>query len=215
MTQKLRPECSLNLTLLGHNVLTKNEANLIYKSSGISLLLNDICIQTGNELTNSTFYIQHAQYPQPNLHANPQDPESSIQTSHKDFMALFNMCQYEKAFNYYQKQVDVCSAKILAGAEVKERNSVGFQNIAQYQEAGVFGPTIGGSDQFCSNLTLTKRPSAHMSSFQTLADKNQNKIDKRLGQKEDPGEQLVRLTCDLRLSNRQTLNDNTISLPTF
>ena len=43
-------------------------------------------------------------------------------------MELFNMCQYEKAFNYYQKQVDVCSAKILAGAEVKERNSVGFQN---------------------------------------------------------------------------------------
>ena len=89
------------------------------------------------------------------------------------------------------------------------------RDIAQYQEAGVFGPTIGGSDQFCSNLTLTKRPSAHMSSFQTLADKNQNKIDKRLGQEEDPSEQLVRLTCNLRLINGQTLNDSTISLPTF
>ena len=62
------------------------------------------------------------------MHANSKDPESSIQTSHNDFMALFNMCQYEKAFNYYQKQVDVCSAKILAGAEVEERNSVDFQN---------------------------------------------------------------------------------------
>ena len=32
----LRPECSLNLTLLGHDFLTENEAKLIYKSSGIS-----------------------------------------------------------------------------------------------------------------------------------------------------------------------------------
>ena len=39
-------------------------------------------------------------------------------------MELFNMCQYEKAFNYYQKQVDVCSAKILAGAEIEERNKL-------------------------------------------------------------------------------------------
>ena len=88
-------------------------------------------------------------------------------------------------------------------------------DIAQYEEAGVFGPTIGGSDQFCSNLTLTKRPSAHMSRFQTLADKNQNKIDQRLSQEVDPGKQLVRLTCDLRLINGQTLNDSTISLPNF
>ena len=54
-----------------------------------------------------------------------------------------------------------------------------------------------------------------MSRFQTLADKNQNKIDKRLGQEEDPGEQHVRLMCDLHLINGQTLNDSTISLPTF
>ena len=46
------------------------------------------------------------------------------------------------------------------------------RDIAQYQQAGVFGPTIGGSDQFCANLTLTKRPSAHQSRFDTLADKN-------------------------------------------
>ena len=81
LTQKfliLRPECFLNLTLLGHDLLTNNEAKLIYKSSGLSLLLNYICIQTGNELTNSTFYIKHAHFPQPDMHANQQDPESSI-----------------------------------------------------------------------------------------------------------------------------------------
>ena len=74
-------------------------------------------------------------------------------------------------------------------------------DIAQYQQAGVFGPTIGGSDQFCANLTLTKRPSAHQSRFDTLADKNHKKIDKKLGHEVETGEQLVRLTCDLRLVN--------------
>ena len=56
------------------------------------------------------------------------------------------------------------------------------REITQYEEAGVFGPTIGGSDQFCANLTLTKRPNAHESRFHTLADKNQNKVDNKLGQ---------------------------------
>ena len=51
------------------------------------------------------------------------------------------------------------------------------RDIAQYEEASVFGSTIGGADQFCSNLTLTKLPSAHQSRFQTLADKNQNEIE--------------------------------------
>ena len=55
------------------------------------------------------------------------------------------------------------------------------RDIAQYQQAGVFGPTIGG--------------------FDTLADKNHKKIDKKLGHEVETGEQLVRLTCDLRLVN--------------
>ena len=48
-----------------------------------------------------------------------------------------------------------------------------------------------------------------------MADKNQNKVDKKVGQEVEAGEQLVRLTCDLRLVNGVTLNDTTISLPTF
>ena len=89
------------------------------------------------------------------------------------------------------------------------------RDISMYEEAGIFGPSISGADQFCANLTLTKRPTAHQSRFQTLADKNQNKIDKSLKQEAETGEQLVRLTCDLRLVNGCTLNDTTISLPTF
>ena len=88
-------------------------------------------------------------------------------------------------------------------------------DIAQYEENGVFGPTIGGSDQFCANLMLTKRPNAHESRFSTLADKNQNKVDRKLSQEVEAGEQLVRLPCDPRLDNGATLNDTTISLPTF
>ena len=89
------------------------------------------------------------------------------------------------------------------------------RDIAQYEEVGVFGPKIGGSDQFCANLLLTKRPNAHESRFHTLADKNQNKVENKLGQEVEAGKQLVRLICDLRLANGATLYDTTISLPTF
>ena len=65
------------------------------------------------------YIIKHAQFPHPNLHANPQNPNSSFHTSHEDFLALYNMCQYEKAFNFYQKQVDVFSAQNLAKEEVE------------------------------------------------------------------------------------------------
>ena len=123
LTQKfliLRASCTLNLTLLGHDFLTKNEAKLLYKPSGISLLLNDICIKTEGQSANITFYIKHAHFLHPNLHANPQNKGSSFQTSHEDFMALYNMNQYEKAFHFYQKQVDVFSAQDLALKEVEE-----------------------------------------------------------------------------------------------
>ena len=53
----MRPSCTLNLTLLGHDFLTKNIAKLLYKPEGISLLLNGICIQTEGNSTNTTFYI--------------------------------------------------------------------------------------------------------------------------------------------------------------
>ena len=108
--------------------LTKNRAKLLYKSKGISLQLNDICIQTEGNSTNTTFYIKHAQFPHPNLHVNPQNPNFSFHTLHEDFLALYNMCQYEKTFNFYQKQVDVFSAQNLAMQEVKEKNSVDFQS---------------------------------------------------------------------------------------
>ena len=124
----LRPSCTLNWTLLGHDFLTKNIAKRLYKPEGISLLLNDICIQTEGNSTNTTFYIKHAHFPHPNLHANPQNQNSSFHTSHEDFMALYNMCSYEKAFKFYQKQVDVFSAQNLAMQEVEEKNSVDFQS---------------------------------------------------------------------------------------
>ena len=89
------------------------------------------------------------------------------------------------------------------------------RDIAQYEEVGVFGPKIGGSDQFCANLLLTKRPNAHESRFHILADKNQNKVENKLVQEVEAGKQLVRLICDLRLANGATLNNTTISLPTF
>ena len=108
LTQKfliLRASCTLNLTLF--------EAKLLYKPAGISLVLNDICIKTEGQSAN-TFYIKHAHFPHLNLHANPQNKGSSFQTSNEDFMALYNMNQYEKAFHFYQKQVDVFSAQDLA-----------------------------------------------------------------------------------------------------
>ena len=58
------------------------------------------------------------------------------------------------------------------------------RDILSYQKARVFEPSVGGTDRFCANLTLTKRPSAHSSRFDTLADKNQAKIDKKLGSNE-------------------------------
>ena len=124
----LRPSCTLNLTLLGHDFLTKNIAKLLYKPEGISLLLNGICIQTESTSTNTTFHIKHVHFPHPNLHANPQNQNSSFHTLHEDFMALYNMNQYEKAFHFYQKQVDVFSAQDLALKEVEEINSVDFQS---------------------------------------------------------------------------------------
>ena len=62
------------------------------------------------------------------MHANPQNESSSFQASHEDFMALYNMNQYEKAFHFYQKQVDVFSAQDLALKEVEEINSADFQS---------------------------------------------------------------------------------------
>ena len=46
-------------------------------------------------------------------------------------MALYNMNQYEKAFHFYQKQVDVLSAQDIDLKEAEEINSADFQrNLA-------------------------------------------------------------------------------------
>ena len=115
--------------MLGHDFLTKNESKLLYNPSGISLLLKYICIKTEGESTNTTFYIKHGHFPFLNLHADPQNKSSSFQTSHEDFMALYNMNQYEKAFYFYQKQVDVFSAQDLALKEVDEKIALIFKVI--------------------------------------------------------------------------------------
>ena len=63
LTQKfliLRPSCTLKLTLLGHDFLTKNRTKLLYRSKGISLQLNVICIQTEG---NTTFYYKACPIP--------------------------------------------------------------------------------------------------------------------------------------------------------
>ena len=89
-------------------------------------------------------------------------------------------------------------------------------DIEQYISAGVFQPSIGGADRFCANLTLMKKPSQKQSRFDTLADKNQARVDKfDKPDEEEEEEQLVRLTVDLRLVNVMTLNDSTICLLTF
>ena len=90
-------------------------------------------------------------------------------------------------------------------------------DIEKYISAGVFQPSIGGADHYCANLTLTKRPSAHESRFDTLADKNQARVNRVIKPENDRDgdKQLVRLTVDLRLVNSMTLNDSTICLPTF
>ena len=155
--------------------------------------------------------------PQADLAYLKDDERSLIEPIMKEYSSLFRRNKFQVGgLPHFRAE-----ARMNEGVNCHQKRRPLFvppqaaHDIAQYQEAGVFGPTIGGSDQFCSNLMLTKRPSAHMSSFQTLADKNQNKIDKRLGQEEDPGEQLVRLTCNLRLINGQTLNDSTVKKCSF
>jgi hypothetical protein len=131
LTQKfliLRASCTLNLTLFGHDFLTKNDAKLLYKPSGISLLLNNICIKTEGQSENSTFFIKHAHFPHINLHADHKTNNSSFQASPKDFMALFNMNQYEKALHFHQKHIDAFSAQNLAMRDVEELNSTEFQS---------------------------------------------------------------------------------------
>ena len=113
---------------MGHDFLTKNEAKLLYKPSGISLLLNNICIKTEGQSENSTFFIKHAHFPHINLHADHKTNNSTFQASPKDFMALFNMNQYEKALHFHQKHIDAFSAQDLALRDVEELNSTEFQS---------------------------------------------------------------------------------------
>ena len=48
-------------------------------------------------------------------------------------------------------------------------------DLNAYKKSNVFIDSIGGSDRYCSNITLTKRPTAKESKFTTKADKNLEK----------------------------------------
>ena len=92
----------------------------------------------------------------------------------------------------------------------------------KYKNAGVFCDSPGGADKYLVNITLT-HPSARELKFSTKVDKylswllrksSSNEAEKKPEQ-EAKERQLFRLTLDYRNLNRATLNDTTISLPTF
>ena len=90
-------------------------------------------------------------------------------------------------------------------------------DLNAYKESNVFIDSIGGSDCYCANITLTKRPTAKESKFATKADKNLEKTRPKTTPDASVTEewQLYRLTIDLCLCNKATQNDVTICLPTL
>ena len=102
-------------------------------------------------------------------------------------------------------------------------------DLLKYKQSGLFEHSTGGSDDYCSNLTLVLRNQVKEQRSNTKADQN---LQKKASQKSQspskvekqplptsdptkPEKSLYRMTIDFRSINLVTLNEKTSQLPSI
>ena len=101
------------------------------------------------------------------------------------------------------------------------------KDLMKYLQSGLFDHSQGGSDSYCSNITLVLRNQVKEQRCETKADKyllkqqKNNSITKvetqplQIDPPDDSGKSLYRMTLDFRQINRVTLNEKTSQLPSI